>query len=227
MRVEARARGYRVIVGVVEVRELLERQRRDRVRVATRVDGVRVVGEGRLLRGAVQQRVGRRVDALHLVEHHALVRERVLQVLQLVVPPLLLEDRTVVLRARVKHRVEVHVDEVVEVLGVLRRHRVARAVGVREGVEEGLERALEQLCKGLLGRVLVAATQHAVLENMRHAGRVGHLLRVSGGVRTRGRVGERGVGMGARDGSACRASQSPECGRRCRRPCCRRPPAPR
>eukprot|EP00964_Phaeocystis_antarctica_P152453 scaffold120327_cov44-Phaeocystis_antarctica.AAC.3 len=179
----------------MEVGELLERERRDRVRVAARVDGVRVVGEGRLLRGAVEQRVGRRVDALHLVEHHALVRQRLLQVLQLVVPPLLLEHRAVVLRARVQHlvrvrvrlrvgarvrvrvghRVEVDVDQVVEVLGVLRRDRVARAVRVGEGVEEGLERALEQLGEGLLRGVLVAATQHAVLQDVRHARRVGHL----------------------------------------------------
>mmetsp|Transcript_21582 Transcript_21582/g.51492 ORF Transcript_21582/g.51492 Transcript_21582/m.51492 type:complete len:489 (-) Transcript_21582:266-1732(-) len=66
--VEEDARVGRVVVGVMEVGELLERERRDRVRVAARVDGVRVVGEGRLLRGAVEQRVGRRVDALHL-EH--------------------------------------------------------------------------------------------------------------------------------------------------------------
>ena len=106
----------------------------DRKRVATR-----------LLRLAVEQRVSGGVDALHLVEHDALVDERIARLLELVVPAFLREDRRVAPRARPQHRVEIDVHEVVEVLGVLARDRVARAVGVGKGVQEGLQRALEQL----------------------------------------------------------------------------------
>mmetsp|Transcript_54400 Transcript_54400/g.140542 ORF Transcript_54400/g.140542 Transcript_54400/m.140542 type:complete len:1111 (-) Transcript_54400:87-3419(-) len=172
--VEEDARVRRVVVRVVEGLELLERQRRDGGRVSAGVDRVRVVGEGELLGGAVHERVGRGVDALHLVEHHALVRQRLGLVLELVVPALLREHRRVALRARVQHGVQVDVDEVVEVLGVLRGDRVARAVGVRERVQERLQRSLEQLDERLLARVLVGAAEDRVLENVRHARRVGH-----------------------------------------------------
>mmetsp|Transcript_56405 Transcript_56405/g.155014 ORF Transcript_56405/g.155014 Transcript_56405/m.155014 type:complete len:276 (+) Transcript_56405:288-1115(+) len=171
--VEEDARVGRVVEGVVEASELVERERRDDGRVAARVDRVRVVGEGRLLRRAVHARLGRRVHALHLVEHDSLVHERRRRVLKLVVPPLLRQDCRVLLGARVQHGVKVHVDKVVEVLGVLRGDGVAGAVGVGERVEERLQRALEQLDERLLGRVLVRTAQHRVLENVRHASRIG------------------------------------------------------
>jgi hypothetical protein len=58
------------------------------------------------------------------------------------VPPLLREDARVADAARVEDRVEVDVDEVVEVGEVGGRDRVAGAVGVGEGVQEGVQRAL-------------------------------------------------------------------------------------
>lgn len=57
-------------------------------------------------------------------------------------------------------------------LEVLRRHRVASAVGVRESVEESLKGPFEQVHERLLHRVLAAAAQHRVLEDVGHASRV-------------------------------------------------------
>ena len=156
----------------MEALEGLVRERRDRGRVAARVDAVdRVAAEERALAGARVQRVGRRVDALHLVVHDAVVAERPVGRLELDVPALLLEHARPELRE--EHGVEVDIDEVVEVLRVLRRDRVARLVRHREGVEEGLQRALEQLDERLLERVLARAAEDAVLEDVRHAGVVG------------------------------------------------------
>ena len=59
-----------------------------------------------------------------------------------------------------KHRIQVHVGQVVEVLQVARRHGVAGPVGVGERVQESLERALQKLHKGLLGGVLARAAEH-------------------------------------------------------------------
>jgi hypothetical protein len=64
----------------------------------------------------VKHRVRRRVDALHLVEHDALERQRPGRIVELVVPALLLERLLVGDALGVQHGVEVHVDEVVEVL---------------------------------------------------------------------------------------------------------------
>ena len=87
-------------------------------------------------------------------------------------PALLLEHR----RREPREEDGVHVDvhEVVEVRQVGGGHRVARAVGVGEGVDEGVERGLDELHEGLLHGVLARAAQHAVLEDVRHARRVGH-----------------------------------------------------
>ena len=128
-----------MVVRGVEGLELAEGERWDRRRVAARVDRVRIVWERELLRSAVHEGIGRRVHALHLVEHDALVRERIVLVLELVVPTLLREHGRVARRSRVQNRVQVHVHQVVKVLRVLARDRVARAVGVSERVEEGLE----------------------------------------------------------------------------------------
>ena len=121
----------------------------------------------------------------HLVEHDPLEPQRLrrrgprlsaftilLAPSCLEVPPLLRERARAEQRvdaARVQHRVEVHVDEVVEVGEVGRGDRVAGAVRVRERVEERVERALHQLDERLLDRVLAAAAEHRVLEDVRHA----------------------------------------------------------
>jgi len=62
--------------------------------------------------------------------------------------------------ARVEHRVQIYVGQVVKVLQVARRHRVAGPVGVRESVQERLQGAFQELHEGLLGSVLARAAQH-------------------------------------------------------------------
>jgi hypothetical protein len=167
--VEPHARVARMVKLSVELLELLEAQIRDHRRVAAGIDAVRVVREQRLLRLARQDAVRAAVHTLHLVEDDALERHLALRLVELVVPSLL-EERLLVLHApRVEHRVQVDVDEVLEVLEVARRDGVARAVRVGHGVEEGVERALDELHEGLLDRVLARSAQHGVLEDVRDA----------------------------------------------------------
>mmetsp|Transcript_48412 Transcript_48412/g.83155 ORF Transcript_48412/g.83155 Transcript_48412/m.83155 type:complete len:1015 (-) Transcript_48412:588-3632(-) len=140
----------RVVVLGVEALEVLEGQVWDGLGVPARVHRILVVREQRLLAGAAHERVRVAVHALHLVVHHALVGQRRLGALRLQVPPLLLEHQGVLHSAGKEHRVQVHVDQVVEVLRVLAGHRVAGAVRVGERVQEGLQGALQQVHKGLL-----------------------------------------------------------------------------
>lgn len=48
-------------------------------------------------------------------------------------------------------------------------NRVAGPVRVCEGVKKGVERAFHELHKGLFDGILLAATEHTVLENVRNA----------------------------------------------------------
>src|SRR5262249_10472800 len=74
--------------------------------------------------------------------------------------------------ARMEHGVEVDVDQVVEILQVLARDRIAGLVRICHGVEEGIERALHQLHKRVLDRVLARPAQHGMLQDVGDAGRV-------------------------------------------------------
>mmetsp|Transcript_18667 Transcript_18667/g.47706 ORF Transcript_18667/g.47706 Transcript_18667/m.47706 type:complete len:321 (+) Transcript_18667:2618-3580(+) len=174
--VDEEARVGRVIISLVERLEGLVRQRRDRRRVAARVNRVDGMAlEHRLLDGAEVPLVSGRVDALHLVEDDALVREGLLRlgILYLEMPAFLLEDLRPTHRIahkRVEAGVEIHVNEVEEVLLIATGDGVHGLVGRCHRIQESLERALEQLHERLLQRVLLAAAQHAVLEDVRHAG---------------------------------------------------------
>mmetsp|Transcript_23071 Transcript_23071/g.68051 ORF Transcript_23071/g.68051 Transcript_23071/m.68051 type:complete len:826 (-) Transcript_23071:987-3464(-) len=163
----------RVIKLGVEVGELLEAQFGDDGGISSRIDPVGVVGEDRPLGFAIEERIGAGVHPLHLVVHHPLVREWLRGVLQFQMPPLLGVDHGIGGGARMKDGVGVHVHQVVKILGILGRHDVARAIGVREGVQEGLEGSLEELHERILGGVLAGAAQHRMLQDVRHAGGVG------------------------------------------------------
>mmetsp|Transcript_4276 Transcript_4276/g.6879 ORF Transcript_4276/g.6879 Transcript_4276/m.6879 type:complete len:372 (+) Transcript_4276:3541-4656(+) len=142
--VEEHAAVRRVVVGGVEGLELVERQVGDLEGVAAAVHAVRVLGEERALRGSAHDGIGGAVHALHLVVHHALDGERSLRALvQLVVPALLLQHLRVVDGARVQHCVQVHVDQVVEVLRVRRRHWIAGSVWISERIQKILKRSLQ------------------------------------------------------------------------------------
>src|SRR5262249_1183270 len=71
---------------------------------------------------------------------------------------------------RKEHRIQIDVDQVVEILDVLARDRIAGLVWKRHGVEKRVERTLHQLDERLLDRIFARAAQHRVFENMSDAG---------------------------------------------------------
>ena len=141
---------------------------------AARLEPVGGVGEQRLRNRVVQNRIGIGQRPLHLVEDHAvagqLARGAPLLARKLEMPPLLLENSALLVNRRVKHRVEVHVHEVLEVLLVGRGDRVHGFVGKRHRVQEGLHRALQQIDERLLDGELARAAQNRVLEDVENAG---------------------------------------------------------
>ena len=184
--VERDVRVGRIVMTCVRVQELLVGERRNRARVAAALVRIGGIGIERGVDGVVQHahRVGQR--ALHLVEHHAVIAQRAhaqvlgvalaalaLRQVQLVVPALLLKNGGLGVDGRVKHRVQVHVHQVVQILLVGGGDGVDGLVGVGHGVEERLHGALDQIDERLLDGKLGRSAQHRVLKNMEHAGGIG------------------------------------------------------
>ena len=164
------ARVARVVAGLVILAELFPGQVGDALRVAAGIVAVDGIREQGLLRFAAQQAVRRGPGALHFVEDHALV-DQIAVLVGFVAPAFLGQHAR--RQTRVKHGVEVDVDQVVEVLQILAGDGVGGLVGVGHGVEEGVERAARQLDEGVLDRVLARAAEYGMLKDVRQAGRIG------------------------------------------------------
>mmetsp|Transcript_11191 Transcript_11191/g.25072 ORF Transcript_11191/g.25072 Transcript_11191/m.25072 type:complete len:255 (+) Transcript_11191:2371-3135(+) len=156
----------------VEVLEVVEGERRNHLRVTTRVHAICIVREQVLIRRAAVRVIWTGIDALHLIEDNALVDQWIVLVLDLVMPTLLSQDARITQCSRVEHSVQVDVDEVVEVLKVAARHWVAGAVWERHSIQERLQARLQQLHKGLFEWVLAAAAENGVLQHVGDAIRI-------------------------------------------------------
>ena len=159
-----------VIVNLMKALELLVGEVRDRLGVTARALAISRVRIERALRQIAHHRIGGRKRTLHLIEHDALVDQRRRAIIELIVPAFLPEN--VFGQQRKEHRVEIHIDQVVEILEVLAGHRISGLVRKGHGVEERILAALEQFHERLLDRIFPAPAQYRVLKNMGNAGRV-------------------------------------------------------
>mmetsp|Transcript_10290 Transcript_10290/g.18604 ORF Transcript_10290/g.18604 Transcript_10290/m.18604 type:complete len:220 (+) Transcript_10290:2167-2826(+) len=125
-----------VVLLLPELTEVVEGEVGNVEGVTSAVSSVHVVGEEAPLGLSAAEAVGAGVDTFHLVVHYAFVRE--LPVLVLEMPSLLSVYVGVLNAAGEEDGVEVYVDEVLEVLGVLGGYGVTGSVGVGERVEEGV-----------------------------------------------------------------------------------------
>jgi len=155
-----------MIVATMEVQEALEGQVWDVRRVTAGIQTVGDVRKQRLLGVFGQQAVRRGVGALHLVVDHPLDGQGAVRG-DLIMPAFLAEDLRG--QAGMKHGVQIHVDEIVEIREVLAGYGVAGLVRIGEGVQKGLQGALEQLHKGLLDRIFARSTEHGMLQDVGHA----------------------------------------------------------
>mmetsp|Transcript_27673 Transcript_27673/g.44531 ORF Transcript_27673/g.44531 Transcript_27673/m.44531 type:complete len:230 (+) Transcript_27673:2358-3047(+) len=155
---------------LMEPFEILPRELGNHSRVPPRVHSVSVVRKERLLARAAMDGIRRGVHTLHLIKHHTLVSEGLGLILNIVMPALLLERPW--RQSWVQHRVEINIDQIVEVFQVLAGNRVAGTIRIGEGVEESVHRALEKLDEWLFDRIFARSAQDTVLENVRNACRV-------------------------------------------------------
>ena len=85
-------------------------------------------------------------------------------------PALLHEDLRLFVDVRAEHAVEIHAHEVEQILLAAAGDREDGLVAVGHGVEEGLHRALQQGHERLLDGKPLRAVEHAVLQDVEHAG---------------------------------------------------------
>src|SRR5512136_2327417 len=85
-------------------------------------------------------------------------------------PAYLLKDKR--RKPGIEYRIQINVDEVVEILYVLACDGIASFVRVGHGVQEGLQGTLQQLYKRLLDRIFSGTAQHRVLEDVGDSRRV-------------------------------------------------------
>ena len=164
----------RVVVTSVELLQVVPGQVGDVLRIATRHVRVGQSWEQRLADRAVDGRAWRGERALHLVEHDALVSEaavRVGGVLELEADPLLLER--VLRQLWEEGRVQVHVEEVLEILRVPCAEQVHRPVGAGERIHEGGERPAGHAEEGISHRESLRAREDDVLQDVGDSGGVG------------------------------------------------------
>ncbi len=73
-----------------------------------------------------------------------------------------------------KDRVHIDVHEVFEILPVRARDGIDRLVGIGHGIQEGIDGALRKLYEGILHGILLRTAEHGMLDDMGHAGGIGH-----------------------------------------------------
>ena len=158
----------RMIVARMERKELLLRQRGNRLGIAARLIAVCRVGIECRHDAAAEEIIRRRECPLHLIVDHATVRQRCICILQLIVPPLLHEHLRILTHRRVKHSIQIDIHQILKIAVVAACHGVHRLIGERHRIEERIERALHELHERLLQRILARAAEHGVLHDMRH-----------------------------------------------------------
>ena len=127
----------RVIKGAVKVEQLFPGQIGYVARIAAVVDPVGGVGKQNAFTVFLENAVCRGIDAFHFIEHHSFVDGWFADGIHFVVPGFLFVG--VAGEQGVQHRVHIDIDEVVKVLKVLARHRVAGLVGIGKRVQKGLQ----------------------------------------------------------------------------------------
>ena len=73
---------------------------------------------------------------------------------------------------RIKNRIKIDIDQVIEVSEILACDRIAGLVRKGHRIKEGVQRAFHELDEWFLHRILARAAKHGVLEDMGDAGRV-------------------------------------------------------
>ena len=126
--------------------------------IASGIKSIGHVRKQRLLGTFGQHGIGRGINPLHFIEDHTLVAERPVDAVRLDVPAFL--PKAVLRDAREKDRIEIHVDQIVEILKIGAGYGIAGLVRKSERVKKRLQRPFEQLDERFLHGIFFRAAKH-------------------------------------------------------------------
>ena len=113
-----------MIIFPVEIKELLVSQFRDHLGIPAGLICIGSIREKRVQDHPVQHALRRGERSLHLIVDHAADLQVRVRTVQLITPSLLAECLVALIDVRIKHRVHIHMHQVLEVLVIAARHRV-------------------------------------------------------------------------------------------------------
>ncbi len=163
----------RVVVAGVERLELFVSEIGNRIRIATAIVMIRGGGEQPALQRQSQPLYRRTQRTFHLVEHDPFEHQFRIGIGGLgELQPVAFLGEIAFVQQREKRRVQIHVQQVVEILFVLAGERVGGPVVAGKSIHEGVERTADHHEERVAHRVALAAAQGGVLKDVGHAGRV-------------------------------------------------------
>ena len=165
----------RVIVLGVEISQLLIGEVGYVLRVAAAIEMIGV-GRKQLVTESIPKNRGcGGHGALHLIEYDALEYQRLAAVVVLKLNSVTFLREIEGVQSREKHRVQIHIQQVAEILSVLRGEGVGRPVRAGEGVHKRIQRSAQHHEKRIAHGIALTATQCGVLKDMGHtSGIFGH-----------------------------------------------------
>ena len=190
-----------VVVLGVEVPQFLVAQVGNVLRVTAAVEVVGVGWKQLVAQPVPKDRRGRGHGPLHFVEHDAFKHQRLRAVVVLKLDPVSFLRKVERVQSREKHGIEVDIEQVAEILSVLRGERIGGPVRAGERVHKRIQRSPQHHEKRVPNRVPLTATQRRVLEDVCHArGILGHRTQgdhkhILGGITAQVQVLGPGAGM--------------------------------
>ena len=128
-----------MIIGAVEIQELLIRKLRNILRITAGFHAIGIIREKIIHDLSVQHLVRGRKCPLHLIIYNTIIGKRSFFLLQMVIPALLAENLLLLVNVRVKNRIQINVHQILEILVITAGYRITGLIRVGHGIQEGIQ----------------------------------------------------------------------------------------
>ena len=128
-----------MIIGAVEIQELLIRKLRNILRITAGFHAIGIIREKIIHDLSVQHLVRGRKCSLHLIIYNTIIGKRTFLLLQMVIPALLAENLLLLVNVRVKNRIQINVHQILEILVITAGYRITGLIRVGHGIQEGIQ----------------------------------------------------------------------------------------
>ena len=128
-----------MIIGAVEIQELLIRKLRNILRITAGFHAIGIIREKIIHDLSVQHLVRGRKCPLHLIIYDTIIGKRTFLLLQMVIPALLAENLLLLVNVRVKNRIQINVHQILEILVITAGYRITGLIRVGHGIQEGIQ----------------------------------------------------------------------------------------